>query len=165
MNSMSTHRHLLANWITWLLVPLMALGGLSRPLCLCDHSHGGGHGHGVTSSERSSELNHSGGHDHEQHAAQSGHNHGGSNGKQQSHGSDCESSEDCECAQLQTVADRVAKAPVSDARKFAASGPVDLPPSLTLLPPSVGFAYVHKWQRAGNTHSPPLFLLNCTFLC
>jgi len=161
---MSTHRHLLANWMTWLLVPLMALGGLRGQLCLCDHSHGGGHGHEETTSEQSAEFSHSGGHDHEQHAARSGHDHGGSDGEP-SHGSDCGSPEDCECVELQTVADRVTEAPVPDVRKFAASGLADLPPSPASPQRPVGLAYVHRWQRAGRTHSPPLFLLNCTFLC
>lgn len=165
---MLPHPQVAANWLAWFLVPLMALGGLRGQICLCDHDHGAGHGHGMASSEHDHELAHSGGHSHPEQAQHGCHGHRPPASEQPCHSgdADCGSPEDCQCVDLQAAAaDRVAVSAASDARKSpapVAALPVAPPAS---LPEPEGLAYALRWQRAGRSLSPPLFLLNCTFLC
>ena len=165
---MLPNRHISANWLAWLLVPLMALGGLRGQICWCDHDHGAGQGHGTASSEHDDELAHSGGHSHLEQAGHACHGHTPPADERPCHSedADCGSPEDCQCVDLQAgAADRVAESVASDARKSPTpAAALSLAPSAS-LPQPVGFAYALKWQRVGRSHSPPLFLLNCTFLC
>jgi len=153
---------LLADQMTWLLVPVLVLSGLRGPLCWCDHSHGSEvvqeecdddlpQSCPAVNKAESSHTGQPGPHDEQGEHAHTDHQ--------------CDSSESCQCVELQTSAHRVEEAAKPEFRKVVVSGPVKEPRVRAALMQPPGAAFRGRLPNARRGHSPPLFVMNCRFLC
>ena len=157
-----------ADWMTWLLVPVFVLAGLRGPLCWCDHDHGPGNevAHGLEIDVNTSTSGHADASAHDRHSNHSS-SHDGNHrhGEQVPSNHECDSSDSCECIDLQTAGDRVEEAAKPEFRKLQVFGRVKEPLARMAVPRQSGVLFLGRRSIVLRGHSPPLFVLNCRFLC
>ncbi len=153
--------------LSWILVPLMALGSLRGTLCWCDHDHNAAGGHGEAGAMSEMEHSSEGARD-EQRA---GHGHGDPQeiaSEQHMDTSCCEDEapgDDCLCVDLKGVADFPVGPSATCELQPLALIPVALPPAPVFFRQPSGAALPRAISRLGRPPAAPLFLVNCSYLC
>lgn len=132
-------------------------------LCCCDAEADAASGHCETRIELPQEHDHGDGHSHEavSHDACSG-----GQGADASCAGDCDSHTDCDCTELFSIENQVPVLGTGSSKQSIESAVLAwLPAATSLNSESFGFALASIREPVGRNHSPPLFLLYCTFLC
>ena len=149
---MHTYHQLKRGLIAWLLVPLLALGGLQGQLCWCVHSLGGHADAQATHDHAGAELASDHAHDQQGDGA-----HGGTG---------CDSHKDCECIELDGTQELAPASDSSEIRRSFQGGLVAIPSTAVGIPPRVDrIERALSSERVEHNHSPPLYVLNCVYLC
>ena len=167
---MPFHRQYFVSFVSWLLVPLMALGSLRGEYRWCVHNHSGA-ASGASEGSHSHASGHGAGHqgpaESSQADADHGHQQSERGSKHPKQGSACCPAGQCECVELLGSGERATTPTNSVVRKI-------FPGSLSLVP-HLGTTYGASPTRRARTAiarrqldgaiCPSLFLLNCVFLC
>lgn len=160
---MSPIHHYLASWIPWLLTPLMVLAGMQGGMCCCDEAPSEAQGHCESRVQPRQEHDHAEGHSHQTVEKQA------CSEAEQSDPScadGCDSHEGCDCGEFCTLVDQVAVLASPNSAEWSGEGLLALASTAVPLggePLRLVLASVER--REERNHSPPLFLLYCTFIC
>ncbi len=150
MNRMPTRRASKGRRAAWLLIPLLVLASASRPICWCS---GDGHGHCTDGGQE------------ELVAACHGHEEAGeahAQGTEHSPSEPCSPGPDCCCVEPGNPLGQAPESSTLDEHLVASLVAIPLARVLTVSAKVRAGAVAPRLPRG---HSPPLYVVNCTFRC